>query len=276
MKSNGVFAVLSIAWFCVSAAPASAQSQAVSTAELQNEIAQLKAKVDALEIANRQLEGLKAQVKVIDGRLEAQQEKARKDSKTRPVVEAGAKGFRIHSADDAYSLRIGGWIQADGRFYNTGTKPSGSTFVMRRVRPYLDGTVGRFFDYRVLVDFGQGTTTLQDAFTDVHYWPEFRLRAGKFKEPVGLERLQDDRYLMFVERALTVNLVPDRDLGAEFHGELFGQRFEYRLGIFNGVPDNTASPDIDNNDAKDFAGRIFMHPFAVSEYDFAQQLGIGL
>jgi phosphate-selective porin OprO/OprP len=147
---------------------------------------------------------------------------------------------------------------------------------MRRVRPFLDGPVGQVFDFRVMTDFGQGTAPLQDAYGDVHYWPELRLRGGKFKEPVGLERLQDDRYLMFVERALTVNLVPDRDIGAQLHGELFDNRIEYRFGLFNGAPDNTASDDIDNNDAKDFAGRLFFHPFAGTSYEFAQNLGFGI
>lgn len=77
---------------------------------------------------------------------------------------------------------------------------------------------------------------------------------------MGLERLEEDRALKFVERALPSDLVPDRDLGFDLHGNLFAQRVDYALGLFNGTPDNTATADSDNNDGKDFTGRIFVIP----------------
>ncbi len=127
-----------------------------------------------------------------------------------------------------------------------------------------------------MMDFGQGTTTLEDAYADIHYWQEFQLLVGKFREPVGLERLEEDRALKFVERALPSDLVPDRDLGFDLHGNLFAQRVDYALGLFNGTPDNTATADSDNNDGKDFAGRIFVHPFADTSLEYVRQLGFGI
>ena len=271
-KSLAAIALLALIAFMPTIALA--QSPA-SNAELQRQIAILKAQVEQLQRENQQLKSLGEQVEAIQQKLKTQETQARGQAKSLPVVDASSKGFVVSSPGGDYRMRVGGWIQADGRFYTTGTKPGAGTFIMRRVRPFLDGTVGRFFDFRVMTDFGQGTALLQDAYGDVHYWPGLRLRGGKFKEPVGLERLQDDRYLMLVERALTVNLVPDRDLGLQVHGALFDERVEYRLGLFNGVPDNTAA-DIDNNDAKDFAGRLFFHPFAGTPYEFAQKLGFGV
>lgn len=253
-----------------------AQSKTESQAELQKEIDQLKQKVEALEAVNTQLQHLDQQVKIVDRKLEQQQSATREEALTRPVVDVGPEGFFIHSQDNSYNLRIGGYVQADGRFYLSEPKPTGSEFLIRRLRPYFEGTVGKYYDFRFMVDFGQGTTTLQDAYADIHYWPEFRLRAGKFKEPVGLERLEEDRALKFVERALPTDLVPDRDLGFTLHGDLFSQRVEYALGLFNGTPDNTATADSDNNDGKDFAARIFVHPFADTSLEYVRQLGFGI
>jgi phosphate-selective porin OprO and OprP len=253
-----------------------AQSKIQTQAELQSEIDQLKQKVDALEAVNVQLQHLDQQVKIVDRKLEVQQSSAHEEALTRPVVEVGPQGFFIRSKDDSYNLRIGGYMQADGRFYLSEPKPTGSEFLIRRLRPFLEGTVGKYYDFRFMEDFGQGTTILEDAYADVHYWPEFRLRVGKFKEPVGLERLEEDRALKFVERALPTDLVPDRDLGFNLHGDLFAQRVEYALGLFNGTADNTATADGDNNDGKDFGARIFVHPFADTSLEYVRQLGFGI
>jgi phosphate-selective porin OprO/OprP len=256
--------------------PAMGQPGIASPAELQNEIDQLKQKVEALEAANAHLRHLGQQFEIVDRKLELQQSSAREEALAHPVLDAGPDGFYIRSQDSSYSLRIGGYLQANGRFYLSEPKPTGSEFLIRRLRPYFEGTVGKYYDFRFMTDFGQGTTTLQDAYADIHYWPEFRLRAGKFKEPVGLERLEEDRALKFVERALPSDLVPDRDLGFSVHGDLFSQRAEYALGLFNGTPDNTATADSDNNDGKDFSGRVFLHPFADTSLEYARQLGFGI
>jgi phosphate-selective porin OprO/OprP len=59
------------------------------------------------------------------------------------------------------------------------------------------------------------------------------------------------------------------------HGKISDGVFEYQLGIFNGVPDG-ASSDFDLNAAKDFAGRVFAHPFKSTSVEAAQGLGIGI
>ncbi len=114
---------------------------------------------------------------------QAQQQstQAAEPAKPAPIILAGSDGFGLESADSNFVLRIGGYAQADGRFYlydkaNNAT----DTFLMRRVRPYLQGTVDRDFDFRIMPDFGNGTTVLQDAFVEWHYWPWLKIRAGKF------------------------------------------------------------------------------------------------
>ncbi len=67
------------------------------------------------------------------------------------------------------------------------------TQILRRVRPTFSGTVYKYVDYFFRPDFGQGTTVIYDAYLELTYFPAAKVRVGKFKPPVGLERLQSDR-----------------------------------------------------------------------------------
>jgi len=167
--------------------------------------------------------------------------------------------------------------QGVSRFY-TSQEPAGasSTFVMRRVRPIFEGTLAKYYDFRIMPDFGGGNTTLYDAWGDIHYWEQLQLKIGKFKEPVGIERLQEDIWLFLVERGLPSDLMADRDIGAQLFGTLFDNRVEWQVGVFNGVPDNTATVDTDVNSPKDFAARLFLHPFRHTQVALLDGLGVGI
>src|SRR5262249_2650492 len=103
-----------------------------------------------------------------------------------------------------------------------------------------------------------------------------QLQLGKFKSPVGLEQLQADANLLFNERSLATGLVPNRDLGAEIHGDLFDGCVSYAVGIFNGVGDARNSNNADFADDKEFAGRLFLQPLKRSGFAGFQGLGFGV
>jgi phosphate-selective porin OprO and OprP len=172
---------------------------------------------------------------------------------------AGKDGFSLRSADGDFVVKIRGYVQLDGRYFQDDPRPASDTFLVRRARPILEGTLYGRFDFRIMPDFGGGTTVLQDAYLDARFAPALQLRAGKQKPPVGLERLQSATDLLFVERALPTNLVPNRDVGLMLHGDLAGGRAGYFLGAFNGVPDGAVG-DLDTNNGKDVAARLFFEP----------------
>ncbi|MGH7990278.1 MAG: OprO/OprP family phosphate-selective porin, partial [Limisphaerales bacterium] len=91
-----------------------------------------------------------------------------------------------------------------------------------------------------------------------------------------LDFLQSAKNWSFDELSLASDLVPDRDLGVELHGDLFGGTISYAAGIFNGVADsaNTANSDFDND--KEFAGRLFFQPLKTSGIEALQGLGFGV
>src|SRR5215469_847967 len=242
------------------------------------EIQLLKSEIKQLEGRVETLEGLDQRVKVIDRKLEVQQEVQQRKALEAPIVRVGEEGFSLSSPDHAYNINFGGIIQADGRFFTSGDdKNSGSTFFLNRVRPIITGSVAKYYNFNITPDFGQGRVTLQDAYINNTYFDFASLRAGKFKAPLDLERLQSDRDLAFSERSEIQNLVPNRDTGFDLHGRLFNGRMYYDAALMNGVPNNTAADttDLDNNDGKDFIGRIFATPFELSERPWLKNLGFG-
>ncbi len=163
----------------------------------------------------------------------------------------------------------------DGRFFPSDEgRLAVDNFLLRRVRPIFAGTVGRYFEFQIMPDFGMGTTVLQDAWLDVNYSRKARVRVGKFKSPVGLERLQSATALSFVERAYPTVLVPNRDVGVMLHGDLAGGVVAYAAGLFDGAPDG-GSVDLDLADGKDVAGRVFLSPFKRGSSAF-KDLGFGI
>jgi phosphate-selective porin OprO/OprP len=181
-------------------------------------------------------------------------------AKTGATVTASAKdGFSLRSNDGYFTLRLRGYVHADGRFYGSETTTA-DTFLLRRVRPIFEGTVGKRFGLRLMPDFGNGTTALQDAWVDWTFSDAAVLRVGKVKPPVGLERLQSATDMTFAERALPTALVPNRDVGIQLAGQLVGGRLEYQAGLFNGVVDG-GSADSDVNDGKDAAARLWATPW---------------
>jgi phosphate-selective porin OprO and OprP len=204
------------------------------------------------------VEDLDQRVRILERKAEIAEEDAAKKAKDAPIVSAGKEGFSLKSADGSWQLKLRGYLQFDGRsFTDDDQKPGVDTFVLRRVRPIFEGTVGRIFDFRIMPDFGQGTSVLFDAYLDARFSPKATLRAGKFKPPVGLERLQSATDILFVERGLPTNLVPNRDLGVQLQGEFAQGALTYSLGVFNGAPDG-ANVDLDTNNSKDAVGRIFV------------------
>jgi phosphate-selective porin OprO/OprP len=108
--------------------------------------------------------------------------------------------------------------------------------------------------------------------------PNFAITAGKFKVPFGIERLQPDGALRFMERGLPNNLIPNGDVGVEASGEANHGTIAYALAIQNGVADGTGSDangDVPNKNGQDYTGRLFLRPWTQEEGSLLQHLGFG-
>jgi phosphate-selective porin OprO/OprP len=243
-----------------------AEAPKSSATDLEAAVAALQARVDDLS----------SQIKIVARQAEIEKEAAAERAKTAPQSAAGRGGFSLQSADGNFRLRVRGYVQADSRFFLADSEQRGvDSFVLRRVRPIFEATMYSLFDVRMMPDFGNGTTVLQDAYIDARFSPRFKIRAGKYKPPIGLERLQSATDITFVERALPTALVPNRDLGIMAHGDIIGGNVAYAAGVFNGVPDG-GSADLDVQDGKEGVARIFAQPWRTRSHSVWQGLGFGV
>lgn len=230
-------------------------------------------KIQELE---RKMEELDQRVRVAERTRELKEEDAAAASKTATTASAGNDGVTIRSNDDNFALRIGLDIQIDNRtFPGQSALPLTDQILIRRARPAISGTAYKYVDFYIRPDFGQGTTVIYEAYMELKYFSRAKLRVGKFKPPVGLERLQSDDDTNFIERGFPTLLVPSRDIGYQISGDIVKRRVGYAVGVFNGVPDNGLS-DASASDHRDYGGRIFLTPFLPNSKSRLSGLGFGI
>ena len=169
--------------------------------------------------------------------------------------------------------------QADYLPYLTGYKRNPyrnkNAFLLRRVRLIAQGDFSRIVEFRIMGAWDEGSTSLFDAYLDFNLRPWFKLRVGKYKSPIGLERLQSATALAFIERGLPTSLAPNRDVGVMIFGNLYKKTICYNIALLNGSVDNgNENNDIDNN--KEIVIRFFAHPFKLTNHKLFKELGIGI
>jgi len=225
---------------------------------------------------------LEQQVKILQRNREVDQENTAEKTNAAPTVELGANGLTVRSPDSNFVMIAHGYIQADDRTY-FGRKTTPDELLLRRVRPIVEGTVWQDWNYRLMLDLASGNVTgsttnnvsiLDDAYVNAHYFDQFQVQIGKYKSPVGLERLQSTADLMFVETGFATELTPNYDLGADIHNDLFTSPVGYAIGIFDGAADN-ASEDSETDEGKDVVARLFAQPFLNTSYTPVKNLGFG-
>jgi len=279
------------------------QAQDAATTELikqlQRRIEELEQKVNKLEKEKAppsppspaapsepaKLDELDQKVKVLERQREVDQEADAEKKKTVPTVSLGSAGLIVRSGDSNFLMNLHGYAQADGRFYLNDHNVANDTFLLRRVRPIVEGTVYDRFDYRLMADFGTGNGSsssslnnamLDDAYVNARFWQQAQLQVGKYKSPVGLERLQSTAELLFIENGFATQLTPNYDLGVSVHNSLFNSPINYSIGVFDGAIDSGSSDADVNDEGKDLVGRLFFQPFLKSDREALNKLGFGV
>ena len=230
----------------------------------------------------REVEEQKQRLAVLERKLELQEEAAKAAAATAPRLTINASRFQLGTPDNSNFVRIRGTLHTDNRVFSGDSVPeTADTFILRRVRPTIEGTFGGIYDFRFMPDFASGRTAIVDAYVAARFKPGATLTVGKFKPSVGLERLQSSADLRLIERALPTLLVPNRDLGLQLSGEFVGGALAYQVGYFNGVTDGQSSdtlatPDIEVDTKGDYTARVFFQPFINSENFNLRGLGFGL
>jgi phosphate-selective porin OprO/OprP len=244
-----------------------------------------------IQALRAQIEQLDQKLRVLERKEEIKSDDAAAAAKAAPQVNISDKGLTIASGDGANSFHIGGLVQLDSRefFGDSGTVAGPSvinnSFVLRRARLISDGTFGKIYSFQLVTEFGGGSNSggastasgvsILDANLNIAPTKAVQFKFGKFKAPVGLEYLQADAALLFVERSLVNNLVPQRDLGAQVWGLINNGVVAYSAGVYGGLGDLVNSGNVDFDNDKDGIVRIFAQPFTNDKDSVVQGLGFG-
>jgi phosphate-selective porin OprO/OprP len=255
---------------------ASAGATKEEVEQLRREVADLKATIQQLVEANRQ--GAERGARLVPavalhvqpGTAAEPAEAASLGQQAAPkkggevALQAGWNGehFFVKSSDGNFAIQPYGYTQLDYRAYgdDPGTPPN--TFAIRRGRFGFQGTLYKHYEFGLLADFADTSSTLvRDFYVNINYRPELQFQFGQFKEPFAQELMTAATYLDFVERSLAVNLYPSqtsfRSPGAMVHGDLYKGVVQYWAGAFNGkgtLGNNTTSePEV--------IGRLRFYPW---------------
>jgi phosphate-selective porin OprO/OprP len=277
-----------------------AKAQAATTAlqqeheareeKLKGRIGELEGKVGSLEagrvlpeIAITAEDGptlpeLNQQIRILERKAELAAEVAEAKAKESPKLLIGQSGFTLVAADTNFVFKLRGLVQLDSRtfFGDDDLLRGNDSFLLRRARPIIEGTVFRDFDFQIVPDFAGSATTIFDANLNYRLRPEFQLKFGKFKAPIGFEQLQLDTTISFNERSLASALTPTRVVGVQLWGDVGAGAVSYAVGIFNGAGDGRNPNASDFGDEKQYTGRLFVEPFKHTEFSALQGIGLGL
>jgi phosphate-selective porin OprO/OprP len=255
-----------LAAFAFLTTPARVQAQADAPA----------ADAAAADTAAPTLDDVSQKIAILERKLELKDEEAQKKKDESAVVIAGKDGFAIKSADGDFQLKIRGTVQADARYFDLNDPGDkwANTFLLRRVDPVWEATAWKYYNFRVMAEFAGSSFSIQDAYTELNFFPEFKFRLGKFKAPIGLERLQSFPETFLIENAFPTYLTPNRDVGAQISGGFGNDAYNYALGVFNGAADN-ANKEIDSSDFKTVVGRVWIQPFKNGDFELLRGLGLG-
>ena len=244
----------------------------------------------------QRFEELDQEIKILKRKNELGQEAAETAKKSTAVVKAGNTGFSLESADGQNVIKLRGLLQVDHRLYFEGSNDvrnrtdqragdldadgfhdAADSWLARRVRPIIEGTLFGKYDFRFTPEFAGGNASVVDAYIDAIFDPAFKVRAGKFKSFVGLERLQSGADIKFLERSYVTNaILPNRDFGIAVHGDILGDRLNYAFGLLNGVSDGgNISTGAEFDGRQEVTARLFATPFK-NDYSVLNGLGFGV
>jgi phosphate-selective porin OprO/OprP len=216
-----------------------------------------------------------------------------------PIEAYWKDGLRFRTKDGAFEGRIGGrflghvrtvFDRPDDELGGARRSVPDSAFV-RQARLETEGTFYKEFGYKVQVDFGTGlynqstgagpsnvSGTLRDGFVEWKRWTELQVRFGQFFEPVSQEDMCSTRFIDFVERSPLNRLMPGREIGLQFAGQLFDKRLSYFVMLANGnsLLNDAGRAVTDSNDEKELAALVRFSPFAGSDVDALRGLRFGL
>ncbi len=205
-------------------------------------------------------------------------------TKVTPVVKEKDGAFILESANEANSIQLTGRMHLDYRASSLDAMDLGPSargddrdtasmadqFELRRARLGVKGKFAKDFKYEVVGNL-PGTATLDIAYVDWAKYDAFQIRAGKFKQPFGLEELISSNNITMMERSYLDQTVPGKKIGVQVMGAP-AKGLTYALSTFQ---NNDIERDLHGDGYASGAGRATFN-FAESMGDKESVMHVGL
>lgn len=155
-------------------------------------------------------------------------------------IDVGKKGLVVKSADDNYSMAIGGRLHTELMTHRNDqdlTNPATDGTDVRRARIYLQGRASSDWKYAIEADLAGNKVSMKDVLLVYQGIKKWDVTFGAQKHAISMEVQESSNDIMFTERSLTVALITpyfDRALGvnAKHHarnwnvqGGFYGDQF---------------------------------------------------
>jgi phosphate-selective porin OprO/OprP len=204
-------------------------------------------------------------------------------TKVAPVVKEKDGAFILESANERNSIQLTGRMHLDyrasnldaenlggGRSDDRDTASMADQFELRRARLGVKGKFAKDFKYEVVGNL-PGTATIDIAYMDFAKYDAFQIRAGKFKQPFGLEELISSNNITMMERSYLDQTVPGKKIGVQVMGSP-AKGLTYAGSIFQ---NNDVERDMNGDGYASGAGRATFN-FAESMGDKERVMHLGL
>jgi len=174
---------------------------------------------------------------------------------------------------------ISGYVQTQFRATNRENVKPFNTFMIRRSRLQLDADLTDSLSAMFEISANTEKVEAEDLSLRYKISPKFSLKAGQLKKPFSYAQLRAARKLAIINRPISVeehfNSYLGRDIGLIARVEPH-KLVDLEIGVFNGT--GVGNNDlIDDNNAKDFAGRFEVKPtkwlemaFNASSHEFTE------
>jgi len=265
--------LLSASVFLVIVSSFSVPAFAISNDEIMKELKRLQQRVQKVEaklaITEKELidtkhELVETQHDLVDAQTDTQKNNIKFSKST------GAPKFS--SDDGRSSMEINGRVFVDGaqlpKQYSKGRTKDDKVYDSQtgtEIRKAYLGVEGKFWKdwaYDLTVDFAENEVDIKDANISYKGWKNNEITMGQQKPDFGLENSQSSKYSQFMERGLTDEFSPDRDLGISWHNVQDWGAFT--LGAY--IPNSIDTDELGKHraDAYTYIGRITFAPVDLS------------
>jgi phosphate-selective porin OprO/OprP len=192
------------------------------------------------------------------------------------TVKFNSKGFSLSTADGGFGFQIRPRLQTDFHFFPDAADGN-NEFYVRRAILSMRGNIGDSVRWIVSPNFGGSSTVLDDAWIELSPTKNLTAYVGKIQIFEGLENIQSNAKLLFIERGTPYGLVPGREFGIKILGKAAQGLVSYGVSVTNDALDSTSANNSANTSGDLATGAyLFLTPATNNKESLLSGLGVGL